>query len=182
MLRIGLSIGVAVFPTDGDRRGTLSRNADAALYRAKAEGRGAIRFFEPEMDQQLRERRALQHDLRSPSTRDELALHYQPQATIGGEIIGFEALVRWQHPTRGLVPPDDVHSARGGERPDHADRRMGAARGLPRGGVLAAAVQVAVNLSPVQFRHGDLPALVHSILLETGLPPTGWSWRSPKAC
>ena len=72
------------------------------------------------------------------STRDELRLHYQPQARIGGEIIGFEALVRWQHPARGLVPPDTLHPAGRGERPDRADRRMGAARGLPRGGVVAA--------------------------------------------
>ena len=84
---------------------TLLANADAALYRAKAEGRGSIRFFEPDMDKRLRERRALQQDLRSAIERDELALHYQPQALIGGEIIGFEALLRWQHPRAAWFRP-----------------------------------------------------------------------------
>ena len=84
---------------------TLLANADAALYRAKDEGRGSIRFFEADMDKRLRERRALQQDLRSAIERNELELHYQPQARIGGEIIGFEALVRWHHPQRGMIPP-----------------------------------------------------------------------------
>ena len=79
-LRIGLSVGIALYPIDGTDEVALLGNADAALYRAKAEGRGSIRFFEAEMDQRLRERRALQHDLRSAVERGELVLHYQPQA------------------------------------------------------------------------------------------------------
>src|SRR5262249_59891644 len=85
---------------------SLLANADAALYRAKAEGGGTIRCFESDMDKRLRERRALQHDLRSAIEHGELTLHYQPQALIGGQIIGFEALLRWHHPTRGGGPPD----------------------------------------------------------------------------
>src|SRR5262247_1788386 len=104
-LRIGLSVGIAIYPADGRDTGALLANADAALYRAKAEGRGTYRFFEPDMDKRLRERRALQHDLRSAVEKGELSLHYQPQALIGGDIIGFEALVRWQHPSIGTVPP-----------------------------------------------------------------------------
>src|SRR5262249_17824468 len=77
-LHVGLSIGVAIFPTDGNTAATLLANADAALYRAKAEGRGTIRFFEADMDKRLRERRALQHDLRSAIERAQLTLHYQP--------------------------------------------------------------------------------------------------------
>ena len=77
---------------------TLLANADAALYRAKADGRHTVRFFDPDMDRRLRERYALQHDLRSAIAHNELVLHYQPQATIDGEVFGFEALVRWQHP------------------------------------------------------------------------------------
>ena len=83
---MGLSIGVAIYPSDGADATTLVANADAALYRAKADGRGTIRFFEAHMDKRLRERRALQHDLHAAIENDELALHYQPQARIGGEI------------------------------------------------------------------------------------------------
>src|SRR5262249_56437555 len=93
-LRVGVCIGVAIYPTDGADATALLANADAALYRAKAEGRGAIRFFEPEMDMRLRERRAMQQELQSAVDNGELFLNYQPQALIGGEIVGFEALLR----------------------------------------------------------------------------------------
>ena len=171
-MRAGLSIGIAVFPVDGADAATLIGNADAALYRAKAEGRGTFRFFEADMDKRLRERRVLQQDLRSAIERNELALHYQPQARIGGEIIGFEALVRWQHPQRGMIPP-------GTFIPLAEESGLIVAMGewILREACREAAswpnpLQIAINLSPVQFRHGDLPALVHSVLLETGLPPS----------
>ena len=77
---MGLTIGVGIYPQDGIDAATLVANTDAALFRAKSEMRGSIRFFEISMDKQLREKRALQQDLRSAITRDELALHYQPQA------------------------------------------------------------------------------------------------------
>ena len=102
---IGLSIGGAVYPTDGRDTMTLLANADAALYRAKADGRHMVRFFDPDMDRRLRERYSLQHDLRSAMAHDELVLDYQPQAKIDGEVFGFEALLRWHHPKHGLVPP-----------------------------------------------------------------------------
>ena len=104
-LRMGLSIGVATYPNDGVDHETLLANANAALYRAKVGGRASMRFFEANMDDQLRERRALTQDLRTALERKELSLHYQPQARIDGEIVGFEALVRWDHPTLGQVPP-----------------------------------------------------------------------------
>jgi diguanylate cyclase (GGDEF)-like protein len=104
-LRIALSVGVAMYPNDGANSTSLVANADAALYRAKAEGRAMVRFFEAEMDQKLRERRAMQHDLRSAIERNELTLFYQPQAQIDGEVVAFEALLRWQHPHRGNIPP-----------------------------------------------------------------------------
>ena len=180
-LRIGLSIGVAIYPVDGKDATTLVGNADAALYRAKADGRGTIRFFESDMDKRLRERRALQHDLRSALERHELTLHYQPQALIGGDIIGFEALLRWQHPYRGLVPPATfipLAEESGlivaiGEWVLREACREAASWSRP--------LVVGVNLSPVQFRHGDLPGLVHSVLLETGLDPGAWSLKSPRA-
>jgi diguanylate cyclase len=169
LLRIGLSMGVAIFPDDGVDATTLVGNADAALYRAKADGRGMMRFFEADMDKRLRERRALQHDLRSALNRHELSLHFQPQALIGGEIVGFEALLRWQHPERGAVQPTTfipLAEESGliipiGDWVLREACREAASWSRP--------LQIAVNLSPVQFRHGDLPGALHSILLETGL-------------
>ena len=171
-LRVSLSIGVAFFPDDGKNADALTANADAALYRAKAEGRGTVRFFEAEMDQRLRERRALQLDLRTASEREELELYFQPQARARDEFVAFEALLRWHHPVRGFVPPGvfiPLAEESGlifaiGEWVLRAACREAAQWSNP--------VLVSVNLSPVQFRHGDLPALVHTILLETGLPPT----------
>jgi diguanylate cyclase (GGDEF)-like protein/PAS domain S-box-containing protein len=171
-LRVGISIGIAIFPADGTDATTLLNNADAALTRAKAAGRGKTRFFEIEMDNRLRERRAIQNELASAIARSELRLHYQPQAKIDGEVIGFEALVRWQHPQRGMVSPATfipVAEESGlimqiGEWVLHEACREAASWSRP--------LQVAVNLSPIQFRHGDLAGLVHSVLLETGLSPT----------
>ena len=170
-IRASLSIGVAVYPTDGIDGITLLGNADAALYRAKADGRGTVRFFQADMDKRLREQRALHHDLSSAIDRRELVLHYQPQATIGGDIIGLEALVRWDHHSRGLVPPGvfiPIAEETGlilpiGEWILRVVCREAASWPKP--------LQIAINLSPVQFRHGDLPALIHEILLETGLQP-----------
>lgn len=104
-LHVGLSIGIASCPVDGTDPTTLLANADVALYRAKAEGRDTIRFFETDMAAQLRDRRELQHDLQSALTNDELWLDFQPLARSSGDIVGFEALVRWRHPKRGMVAP-----------------------------------------------------------------------------
>jgi diguanylate cyclase (GGDEF)-like protein/PAS domain S-box-containing protein len=170
-LRVGLTIGIGIYPQDGLDATTLVANADAALYHAKSEARGSIRFFEVSMDKQLREKRALQQDLRSAVMRDELAVHYQPQAHINGDITGFEALVRWHHPRHGLVPPstfiplaeeNGIIGALGEWVLRTACRE---AASWPR------PLSIAINLSPVQFQHGDLPSIVHEILLETGLSP-----------
>ncbi len=168
-LHIGMSIGAAIFPADGADATSLLANCDAALYRAKHEGRGRARFFEPDMDRRLREHRALQHDLKTAMERGELAMHYQPQARIGGEIIGFEALIRWNHPTRGLVPPAAFIPVA-----EEGGLIIGIGEWVLREVCREAAswprpLQISANLSPVQFQHGDLPSLVHSILLETGL-------------
>jgi predicted signal transduction protein with EAL and GGDEF domain len=106
-MQVGLSIGGAVYPTDGTDPKTLIANADAALYQAKAETRGVVRLFEPELGARLRERRDLQNDLNAAIDRGDLVLHYQPQKKIkSNETIGFEALGRWQCPKRGVVLPD----------------------------------------------------------------------------
>ena len=170
-LRIGLTIGVALFPQDGDDAPTLIANAEAALSRAKSDARGSIRFFEMRMDSQLRDKRALQQELRSAIARNEIELYYQPQAQIGGEIIGFEALARWQHPVRGSVPPSVFIPVA-----EETGSIMALGEWILRAACREAAswpkpLHVAVNLSPVQFQHGDLPSLVHAVLLETGLSP-----------
>jgi diguanylate cyclase (GGDEF)-like protein/PAS domain S-box-containing protein len=171
-MRVGLTIGVGLFPQDGADATALVANADAALSRAKSEARGSIRFFEMAMDAQLRDKRALQQDLRKAIERNELELHYQPQASIDGTVTGFEALARWHHPRRGLVPPGDFI-------PLAEESGIIGALGewVLRTACLEAAswpkpLHIAVNLSPVQFQHDDLPSLVHGILLETGLAPS----------
>ncbi|MBR0787684.1 EAL domain-containing protein [Bradyrhizobium manausense] len=169
---VGLSIGIAVYPDDGVDAATLLANADSALYRAKREGRGRVCFFETEMDRELRDRRLLQHDLRHALEQNELLVYFQPQARMDGEIIGFEALVRWNHPTRGFVPPDQfipLAEENGliieiGEWVLREACREAASWPRP--------LQVAVNLSPIQFQAGDLERSIHQILLETGLAPT----------
>ncbi len=171
-LHVGLTIGVGIYPQDGTDAPTLVANTDAALFRAKAEMRGSIRFFEMSMDKQLREKRALQQDLRLAISRDELALHYQPQAHIDGDITGFEALMRWHHPRDGLVPPSTFIplAEESGLIPVLGEWILRTAcreaASWPR------PLHVAINLSPVQFQHGDLPRLVHQILLESGLAPS----------
>ena len=170
-VKIGLTIGVALYPQDGADAAALVANSNAALYRAKAEARGAVRFFDQSMDKQLRDQRALQQDLLSAIARDELTLHYQPQARIDGEITGFEALARWQHPRHGMVPPatfiplaeESGSIVALGEWVLRTACREAASWPKP--------LTVAINLSPVQFRDGDLPKLVHEVLLETGLSP-----------
>src|SRR6185295_18117300 len=132
-------------------------------------GRGSIRFFEATMDDQLRERRALTQDLRSAIERNEVLIHYQPQARIDGEIVGFEALARWNHPTLGLVAPDvfiPLAEESGliiemGEWILREACREAASWPKP--------LRIAVNLSAAQFRHADLVGLVHAVLLDTGL-------------
>lgn len=175
-VRTGLTTGIAVFPHNGSDAASLLANSGAALFRAKAKSRGTISLFEPDMDQQIRDRRVLHQELSVAIKNGELSLYYQPQAVAGAsvaasEIIGFEALARWHHPVRGFVPPGDfipIAEESGlivemGEWILREACREAASWTVP--------LQVAVNLSPAQFTHGDLVGLVHSILLETGLTP-----------
>lgn len=170
-LTANASVGVAIFPSDATEGEKLICNADAALYRAKSEGPGSYRFFEPEMDRQLRESREIQHDLKSALEKGEFRLVYQPEALIDGSIIGFEALIRWHHPTRGLIMPSTFIPLA-----EDGGLIIPLGEWILRTACREAAswtseALLAINLSPAQFRHGDLPGLVHSVLLETGLPP-----------
>jgi diguanylate cyclase (GGDEF)-like protein/PAS domain S-box-containing protein len=166
---ITASIGVALAPGDADEPTRLLQHADVALYRAKDEGRNTFRFYEAEMDRRLQNRRALECDLRTALARGQIEVHYQLQVDLRSqEPVGVEALARWHHPERGWVPPQDfiaVAEETGlilplGERVlRRACAQVAAWPGL----------RLSVNLSPVQFRHGDLVGLVRGALAESGL-------------
>jgi diguanylate cyclase (GGDEF)-like protein/PAS domain S-box-containing protein len=175
-VRTGVTTGISVFPHNGAGAASLLVNAGAALFRAKAASRGSISIYEPEMDRQIRDRRVLHQDLSLAIKNGELSLHYQPQAmsrqtAASSEVIGFEALARWLHPVRGFVPPGDfipLAEESGlivemGEWILREACREAASWPMP--------LQIAVNLSPAQFMHGDMVSLLHTILLETGLAP-----------
>jgi predicted signal transduction protein with EAL and GGDEF domain len=168
---VGLSIGAATYPTDAGDVETLLANADAALYRAKADGRKLARFFDHDLDRQLRERYALQHDLRLATLRDEFVLYYQPQAKINGDVFGFEALIRWQHPKRGLMQPDGFISLaeQNGKIVDIGNWVLRDA--CRQAATWTSPLQISVNLSPVQFQCSDLVQVVGLVLRETGLAP-----------
>lgn len=176
-VRAGATTGMAVFPHNGTDGASLLANAGAALFRAKQKSRGTIGLYQPEMDQQIRDRRVLHQDLSMAIKNGELSLAFQPQGAAGrsvveSEIIGFEALARWQHPVRGQVSPAEfipIAEESGlivemGEWILREACREAASWPKP--------LQVAVNLSPAQFMHGDVVGLVHSILIETGLAPS----------
>ncbi len=165
------SIGIAMAPTDGTSPSRLIKSASTALGRAKSDGGNGYRLFEPEMDARLQRRRTLELDFRSGLDNDQFVLFYQPQLSFAtGRVSGFEALLRWRHPTRGMVPPGDFI-------PIAEETRLI----VPLGAwALKAACgeamnwpsrhRVAVNLSSVQFRHGDLVRDVTAALTESGLP------------
>ncbi|HEX6112627.1 MAG TPA: EAL domain-containing protein [Geminicoccaceae bacterium] len=163
------SIGVALAPGDADEPGRLLQYADVALYRAKAEGRNTFRFFEPEMDGRLQARRALERDLRTALVRGELQVHYQIQVDARAEEpVGVEALARWHHPERGWVPPREFIPVA-----EETGLILLLGEQVLRTACAHAAtwpkVRLSVNLSPVQFRHGDLVGLVRRVLQESGL-------------
>jgi diguanylate cyclase (GGDEF)-like protein/PAS domain S-box-containing protein len=169
---IGTSIGIAVCPDDATDRHALLTHADTALYRAKNEGRGTYRFFEASMGATVRDRRMLEHDLRNAIARNELRLVYQPQKDIQtDEVVAFEALLRWKHPTRGDISPVEfipIAEETGailqiGEWVLRTACREAATWKTP--------LTVAVNVSTVQVHNANFAHTVHEVLFETGLSP-----------
>jgi diguanylate cyclase (GGDEF)-like protein/PAS domain S-box-containing protein len=172
--RITASIGIAMFPSDGEDADSLLRNADTAMYRAKDQGRDNYKLYTPKMNARIAERLALENSLRHGLERGEFLVYYQPQVDIAsGNIVGMEALVRWQHPERGLVFPAEfipVAEETGlivplGEwvlRSACAQNKAWQAAGFPP-------MRVAVNLSARQFQQRDLIEVVDEVLKETGL-------------
>jgi diguanylate cyclase (GGDEF)-like protein/PAS domain S-box-containing protein len=169
---ISTSIGIAICPDDATDRHALLSHADTALYRAKNEGRGTYRFFEAAMGAAVRDRRLLEHDLRNAIPDGELRLVYQPQKDIRDHgVIGFEALLRWKHPTRGEIAPiefipiaeDTGMILQIGEWVLRTACREAATWTHP--------LTIAVNVSAVQIHNADFAHVVHEILFETGLAP-----------
>jgi diguanylate cyclase (GGDEF)-like protein len=169
---VGISIGVSLAPTNGEERETLMRLADTALYQAKNEGRNRYSFFQRQMDEALKLRKIVEDDLRNAIASDEMMLYYQPVVSADGEtIVGVEALVRWPHMRHGLISPGQFIS-------------IAEERGLiiPLGEwVLRRAcedakrwpnLKVAVNVSPIQFRHKDFVASVTRVVERSGIDPT----------
>ena len=165
------SVGVALVPLDGSIPGRLLQSADIALYRAKEEGRNTFRFFEAGMDARLQARKALERDLRLALARNELELYYQPKVELGGDgLSGVEALVRWHHPERGLVPPGEFIGVA-----EETGLIVALGEWVLRSACIQAAawpgLQMSVNISPVQFKQRDLVDLVQRALAHSGLAP-----------
>ncbi len=175
-LHTSASIGLTLFPADGQAADRLLKNAELAMYRAKSNGRNGSCFFAPQMNLVARRTGLLERELRQAFVADQFTVHYQPQRDLrSGQIVGIEALLRWRHPRRGMVRPSEFVGLAEDigligpltERVlDHACRQhhLWQAAGLPP-------LRLSVNLSPVQFREGAITGLIEDTLAETGLDP-----------
>lgn len=171
------SIGIAFFPDDGDNVDDVMKNADVAMYHAKSKGRNNYQFFESSMNQATLERLELEHDMRIALEREEFVLHYQPKISADTlRVSGVEALVRWQHPRKGLIPPGTfipLAEESGlmlplGEwvlRTACHQLKLWQEQGM-------ADLQISVNLSARQFRQENLPMMVASVITEENMDPT----------
>jgi diguanylate cyclase (GGDEF)-like protein/PAS domain S-box-containing protein len=175
-LHLTASIGIVTYPDDGTEPETLLKNADVAMYHAKAAGRNNYQFFKAEMNFRAAERQSLENGLRHALEREEFVLYYQPKVNLAtGAIIAAEALIRWRHPERGLVPPDQfipvaeecgfiVPMGRWVLREACRQARIWQKSGAPT-------LRIAVNISAVELRAKDFVPQVRAILAQTGLQP-----------
>ncbi|KDA00163.1 signaling protein N terminal repeat/GGDEF/EAL domain-containing protein [Hyphomonas polymorpha PS728] len=166
----GASLGVAIYPQDAADKLALIGNADLAMYRAKATPATAVAFYDPSMDELVRERKNLANELRLAFDRDELDIYFQVQKSVAtGEVRGYEALVRWHHPERGNVSPAEFIPI---AEEYGLILQLGEwvlREACARAAKWEPAYKVAVNVSPMQFAHADLPRMVLETLVETGL-------------
>ena len=169
---VNTSIGIALAPGDATEPDALLKQADMALYGAKAEGRGVYRFFQSEMDARMKLRHAIEQDLRDAMAAGDLRLHYQPVVDVAsGEVCGVEALLRWPHPTRGMVPPVEFISIA-----EESGLIIPLGEWVLRKALADAAhwpehIRIAVNLSPVQFRSANLTQMVTSACAAARVSP-----------
>jgi len=169
-LVIDISIGIAMAPADGGSVEELLKNADLATYAAKAQGRGTYRFFEAEMDRRIRLRRAMELDLRHALGNGEFKLFYQPIVNLqSGAVTSFEALIRWQHPVRGLIPPGDFIPLAEELGLIVAIGEWVINRACADAATWADHIKVAVNLSPIQLINKGLVEVVTRALARSGL-------------
>jgi diguanylate cyclase (GGDEF)-like protein len=168
-----ISIGISVAPVDASEPDQLLKNADMALYGAKADGRGAYRFFEPEMDARMQQRRELEMDLRKALANAEFELYYQPLVDLkNNEITGFEALLRWHHPVRGLISPADFIPIAEETGLIIPLGEWVLRRACEETASWPGDLKVAVNLSPSQLKSKNLVEVVTSALAESGMAAT----------
>ena len=175
-LHLSASIGISIFPQDGETSDSLLQHADVAMYRAKAAGRNGVQSYSMEMGVQAQERMELESALRVALERGQLDIHYQPQIDReGGHIIGVEALARWRHPTLGVIPPArfiPLAEETGLIIPiGEWVLRTACAQAMAWHAAGWTGLSVAVNMSARQFQQQDVPELVRDVLHRTGMPP-----------
>jgi diguanylate cyclase (GGDEF)-like protein/PAS domain S-box-containing protein len=170
---VGVSIGIAHTPDHGNAPGELQRNADIALYRAKAAGRRRAVTFDPAMVREVQERRELETDLRRALMHDEFCLYYQPIVDAATRrTVCMEALIRWNHPTRGLVPPGAFISVAEEAGLMHRLGRWVIRQAIADLAHVPETLGISINLSPVQFRTDGLPELIATALREHRVAPS----------